>query len=164
MTPVHDPRFSAAAKREAVAEDVTREEYMKPLILMAIGGGILLVTFLFIGGPAGAAFGIGAIAMVLAIQVVVGFLALLIVSAVASTSVGTLPLALLRLAGAFTLIAGTAIILVPLGCFGPLLNLLVLGGVLMWLFDFEGAEAVGVIVLMIILSWGARYLVGALFA
>lgn len=163
MSPVADPRFTSQS-RAAYVEDVTKQEWMTPLIMTGVGFAIIALAFVFDFGLGGAAVGLVAVGMLLALRVILGIIALWLMCVIMSTGVGPLGLACVRLVGIFTLTTATGLLLSNLGCMGIIINAFIVGGLLMWMFDLDGTEATVTIILMMAVYIVAGIVLASVFA
>lgn len=89
MSPVADPRFTSRS-RAAHVEDVTKREYLTPLIMTGAGFVIIAGMFSLQLDPADAVFGLAGVGILLALRVVLGIVALWLMCAIMTTGVGPL--------------------------------------------------------------------------
>ncbi len=129
MSPVHDPRFSRARWEERLAEDreasrrSDRAEYVKPLVMLLVGGGVVMGRLLLSPGETAAATTALLYPVLLAIELAFGVAGLWVVAKLWLGGAGPLGLAILRLAGIYTAVDLLAVIIAPLFFVGWLIQL-----------------------------------------
>lgn len=170
MSPVADPRFSQSHRNAARAYDlaegdrVTRWEYYKPLIML--GGGLAIYAFIALlrglNDPNTSmveAFGsVGQAAAGIAISTVIAVPAIVIACKIFEFDAGPILLMLLRLAGIFSVMSVVGVVLMFGGIIGLAAHVLVMAGLVAWLFDVDLAEGLTVTVLAIITHVGISFL------
>ena len=166
MSPVDDPRFSGAHRTERIqkereeSERQTRLEYIKPLLMLALGAvGVMAISALQpsdgpddLSGPGLAAL----YPIILAFKLAFGVAGLYVASILWLGGAGPLGLGILRLAGIYALTDLLAIIVEPLMVVGWLLRLAVYVGLLAWLFDLAWGESV----LLAMITWALKFVAG----
>ncbi len=175
MSPIQDPRFSGSRWSETLekdrqaAERAGKLEYIKPLIMLVVGGGIVMTALAAadaeIGG-AGATAAAAAATMypiVLAIEVVFGIIGLLIASYLFLGGAGPLGLAVLRLAGIYAAVDCVAVIASPLMFLSWIIQGVLYIGLLAWLFELEFTDTLLLAVITFVLKIVAGFAVIAAF-
>jgi hypothetical protein len=162
MSPVHDPRFSEARRRQGTlldqeaGEQAARMEYVKPLVMLVVGGATVTAILLLAGSddpdaPSGAisalAYPIG-----LALELAFGVAGLWIAAKLWLGGAGPLGLAILRLAGIYAMTDLIGMVVAPLQMVGWLITLVLYVVMLAWLFDFEIVESAFVALITFLLK------------
>lgn len=150
MSPIQDPRFSKERWSETLQKDrqasarAAKMEYIKPLVMLVLGGGIVLAA---LGGSDTQMHGLsgstGATAypIVLAVGVVFGIIGLFIASYLFLGGAGPLGLAVLRLAGIYAATDCAALVLGPLAFVGLIIEGVLYVGLLTWLFELDFTDS-----------------------
>lgn len=177
MPPIQDPRFSKARWNETLQEQreaterTGRMEYIKPLVMLVIGGGVVMALLTFAGsgdpdelsGPAAALL----YPVRLVFALFFGVAGLWLAAKLWLGGVGPLGLAILRLAGIYAATDLIPIIAAPLQFLGWFVYLVCYVGLLAWLFDLEAIEsmmlALITFVLKILASFTILSLLGGVF-
>ncbi len=152
MAPVHDPRFSEAHRGKSLQLDreaggrADRLEYIKPLVLLVVGGAAVMAILLLReaddpDAPSGAVLAL-VYPIGLAIQLAFGVAGLWIAAKVWMGGAGPLSLAILRLAGIYAMTDLIGIVVAPLLMVGWLIKISLYVVMLAWLFDFEIIESI----------------------
>ncbi len=152
MSPVHDPRFSnRLAKRDKEREAAARAhrmEYIKPLVMLGLGAGIIMGMLHSQGGSE--------LAMVypirIAIQLVFGVAGLWVAAKLWLGGVGPLGLGILRLAGIYAITDLVALVAAPLMILGWFIHIILYVCLLAWLFDLEFSDSIIVAVITFLLK------------
>jgi hypothetical protein len=162
MSPVHDPRFSEARRSKSVlldqqaGERAARMEYIKPLVMLLVGGVTVVVILLSTGAddpnaPSGAiralAYPIG-----LALELAFGVAGLWVAAKLWLGGAGPLGLAILRLAGIYATTDLIGMVVAPLQMVGWIITLVLYVVMLAWLFDFEVLESAFVALITFLLK------------
>jgi hypothetical protein len=131
--------------REAGAR-AARREYIKPLVLLLVGGAVVMVVLGLRGAddpdaPAGAVLAL-VYPIGLAIQLVFGVAGLWIAANLWLGGAGPLGLAILRLAGVYAMTDLIGIVVAPLHLVGWIIKIAIYVAMLAWLFEFEIAESI----------------------
>jgi hypothetical protein len=134
MTSQYETRFTSSYKEHALelerqqGEQRARMEYILPLVMLAIGfifgAGWPALTALKADGP----------------------LALIITCRLFGTGAGHLWLGLFKLAGIFSLLLIAAALVAPLGCWGWIILIAIMAGMIAWQFELELVEGLAVAV------------------
>ena len=170
MAPVHDPRFSGT-RWEGVLES-TREEarrahrraYIIPLLMLAAGWLAAIAYPVIVGGDGvvDAVVATGMWLVILAISVVAGVLGLVITCKLFGDDAGNLWLALVRLAGIYAVVMVVGAALSGLGCYGLIVTLAIMAGLVAMLFEMEFKEGLVVAIVTWLVWVGASLGITAL--
>ncbi|MCH8211226.1 MAG: hypothetical protein IIB99_07610 [Planctomycetes bacterium] len=158
MSPIQDPRFSHAHKSQMRQQDrdagerAARMEYIKPTVMLLLGGGIVVGSVLS-SGSAGSAL---LYVLVLSVELIVGVAGLWAASAIWLGGMGPLGLGILRLAGIYAMTDMIALFLGELAFVGLLIQLVCYVAMLAWLFELDPAESI----LLAILTFGLKIVAG----
>ncbi len=166
MSPFVDPkrspdRWKAILDQER-AESVLagRMEYYKPLALLIICGGIVTGHLAYAGGDANAS-GLTLAALypvILGVKLLVGVIGLWIACSLWLGGVGTLGLAILRLAGIYATADLVTLIAEPLMLLSWLIRVTVYVCLIAWLFDLDVRESI----IVAIITWLLKVVTGAI--
>ena len=157
MSPVQDPRFSHAHKSQMLQQDrddserAARMEYIKPTVMLLLGGGIVMGSLLSSGGVGSALLYV----LVISIELIVGVAGLWAASAIWLGGMGPLGLGILRLAGIYAMTDMIALFLGELAFVGWLIQMVCYVAMLAWLFDLDPAESILLAILTFVLKIGA---------
>ncbi len=145
MPPIQDPRFSKARWNETLQEQreaterASRMEYIKPLLMLVIGGGVVMALSTFAGSGDPDEFSRPVAALLypvgLVFELFFGVAGLWLATKLWLGGVGPLGLAILRLAGIYAATELIAILAAPLQFLGWFVYLVCYVGLLAWLFD-----------------------------
>ena len=166
MSPIQDPRFSAAHKRETLQQDrdagerAARMEYIKPTVMLLLGGGIVMGSVLSSGGAGSALLYV----LVISIELIVGVAGLWAASAIWLGGMGPLGLGILRLAGIYAMTDMITLFLGELAFVGWLIRLVCYVGMLAWLFDLDPAESILLAILTFVLKIVAGITIAVILA
>jgi len=166
MSPIQDPRFSHAHKSQMRQQDrdagerAARMEYIKPTVMLLLGGGIVVGSVLS-SGSAGSAL---LYVLVISVELIVGVAGLWAASALWLGGMGPLGLGILRLAGIYAMTDMIALFLGELAFVGSLIQLVCYVAMLAWLFDLDPAESILLAILTFVLKIGAGFALGAILA
>lgn len=154
MSPIQDPRFSHAHKSQMRQQDrddserAARMEYIKPVVMLLLGGGIVVGSVLS-SGSAGSAL---LYVLVLSVELIVGVAGLWAASAIWLGGMGPLGLGILRLAGIYAMTDMIALFLGELAFVGLLIQLVCYVAMLAWLFELDPAESILLAILTFVLK------------
>lgn len=154
MSPIQDPRFSHAHKSQMRQQDrddserAARMEYIKPAVMLLLGGGIVLGYLLLSSGVGSALLYV----VILSIELIVGVAGLWAASAIWLGGMGPLGLGILRLAGIYAMTDMIALFLGELAFVGWLIQLVCYVAMLAWLFDLDPAESILLAILTFVLK------------
>ncbi len=172
MSPVHDPRFSETRRQENLQKDVeageqaARMEYIKPLVMLLVGGLVVMGLHLMttpedpdeVSGPVLAArYPIG-----LAIELAFGVVGLWVAATLWLGGAGPLGLAILRLAGIYAMTDLIGMIVAPLLMVGWLIKIALYVVMLAWLFEFDIKESIVVALITFLLKFFAGVVIFSL--
>lgn len=166
MSPIQDPRFSHAHKSQMRQQDrddsehAARMEYIKPAVMLLLGGGIVLSYLLSSSGVGGALLYV----VVLSIELIVGVAGLWAASAIWLGGMGPLGLGILRLAGIYAMTDMIALLLGELAFVGLLIQLVCYVAMLAWLFDLDPAESILLAILTFVLKIVAGIAIAVILA
>ena len=162
MSPVYDPRFSEARWEKTLQKDreasdqAARMEYIKPLVMLVLGGAVVMGVYLLRGPEDPDEFSGAARVLLypigLAIELVLGVAGLWLAAKLWLGGAGPLGLAILRLAGIYAMTDLIGIVVAPLLMVGWLIKIAVYVAMLAWLFDFEIAESIMVALITFVLK------------
>ncbi len=166
MAPYIDPKLPRSSWKDSLeiertqARQCVRMEYIKPLVMLLVGGGAMITYHCFSNrdpdftGPALA----GIYAGILLIQLVFGVTGLLIACKLWLGGAGRLGLGILRLLGIYAIAdlvrLGTDAI--GLGLVGWLIELAVYVSLLAWLFELEIRDSI----VLAVITWVLKLVVG----
>lgn len=152
MASQYETRFTSDYKAQSLELERKQSRqrawmaYIVPLVMLAIGftigAGWPALTALNEEGPHVAALVLAVYAVILSISVVVGLVALIITCKLFGSGAGQLWLGLVRLAGIFSLMLIAAAVVAPLLCWGWLILIALMAGLIAWQFEMEIAEGV----------------------
>ncbi len=154
MSPIQDPRFSHAHKSQMRQQDrddserAARMEYIKPAVMLLLGGGIV-VSYLLSSSGVGSAL---LYVLVITIELIVGVAGLWAASAIWLGGMGPLGLGILRLAGIYAMTDMITLFLGELAFVGSLIQLVCYVAMLAWLFDLDPAESILLAILTFVLK------------
>ncbi len=167
MSPIHDPRFSNTHKRETLQQDreagerAARMEYLKPTVMLLLGGGIVMGSLVSTGGAGPDEMsGIGnalLYVLVISIELIVGVAGLWAASALWLGGMGPLGLAILRLAGIYAMTDLIWLFLGELAFVGRLIRMVCYVAMLAWLFELDLGESIFLAILTFVLKIGAGF-------
>ncbi len=166
MSPIQDPRFSHAHKSQMRQQDrdaserAARMEYIKPTVMLLLGGGIVMGSALSSGGVGSALFYV----LVITIELIVGVAGLWAASAIWLGGMGPLGLGILRLAGIYAMTDMITLFLGELAFVGWLIRLVCYVAMLAWLFDLDPAESILLAILTFVLKIGAGIAIAVILA
>ena len=166
MSPIQDPRFSHAHKSQMRQQDrddserAARMEYIKPTVMLLLGGGIVMGSVLSSSGVVSALLYI----VVLSIELIVGVAGLWAASAIWLGGMGPLGLGILRLAGIYAMTDMIALFLGELAFVGSLIQLVCYVAMLAWLFDLDPAESILLAILTFVLKIVAGFAIAITLA
>jgi hypothetical protein len=163
MSPIYDPRFSKTRweqdlqKEREAGEHAARMEYIKPLVMLLVGGLIVMGLHLVttpddpdgVSGPVLAAM----YPVVLSIELAFGVAGLWVAATLWLGGAGPLGLGILRLAGIYAMTDLIAIIVAPLLMVGWLITISLYVVMLAWLFDFEVKDSIAVALITFLLKF-----------
>ncbi len=174
MTPIQDPRFSNIRKRETLQQDrdagerAARMEYIKPTVMLLLGGGMVMGSLLFSGGAGPDEMsGIGSALLYvlgISIELIVGVAGLWAASAIWLGGMGPLRLGILRLAGIYAMTDMIGLFLGELAFVGWLIQLVCYVAMLAWLFELDIGDSILVAFLTFVLKIGAGIAIGVILA
>ncbi len=154
MSPIQDPRFSHAHKSQMLQQDrdagerAARMEYIKPTVMLLLGGGIVMGSLLSSGGAGSALLYV----LFISIELIVGVAGLWAASAIWLGGMGPLGLGILRLAGIYAMTDMITLFLGELAFVGWLIRLVCYVAMLAWLFDLDPAESIFLAILTFVLK------------
>lgn len=166
MSPIQDPRFSHAHKSQMRQQDrddserAARMEYIKPAVMLLLGGGIVLGYLLWSSGVVSALFYV----LVITIELIVGVAGLWAASAIWLGGMGPLGLGILRLAGIYAMTDMITLFLGELAFVGWLIRLVCYVAMLAWLFDLDPAESILLAILTFVLKIAAGIALAVILA
>lgn len=166
MSPIQDPRFSHAHKSQMRQQDrdagerAARMEYIKPTVMLLLGGGIVVGSVLS-SGSAGSAL---LYVLVLSVELIVGVAGLWAASAIWLGGMGPLGLGILRLAGIYAMTDMIALFLGELAFVGLLIQLVCYVAMLAWLFELDPAESILLAILTFVLKIVAGFAIAITLA
>ncbi|MCH7849208.1 MAG: hypothetical protein IIB53_12690 [Planctomycetes bacterium] len=166
MSPIQDPRFSHAHKSQMRQQDrdagerAARMEYIKPTVMLLLGGGIVVGSVLS-SGSAGSAL---LYVLVLSVELIVGVAGLWAASAIWLGGMGPLGLGILRLAGIYAMTDMIALFLGELAFVGLLIQLVCYVAMLAWLFELDPAESILLAILTFVLKIVAGFAIAIVLA
>ena len=166
MSPIQDPRFSHAHKSQMRQQDrdagerAARMEYIKPTVMLLLGGGIVVGSVLS-SGSAGSAL---LYVLVLSVELIVGVAGLWAASAIWLGGMGPLGLGILRLAGIYAMTDMIALFLGELAFVGLLIQLVCYVAMLAWLFELDPAESILLAILTFVLKIVAGFAIAIILA
>ena len=166
MSPIQDPRFSNAHKSQMRQQDrdagerAARMEYIKPTVMLLLGGGIVVGSVLS-SGSAGSAL---LYVLVLSVELIVGVAGLWAASAIWLGGMGPLGLGILRLAGIYAMTDMIALFLGELAFVGLLIQLVCYVAMLAWLFELDPAESILLAILTFVLKIVAGFAIAIILA
>ena len=166
MSPIQDPRFSHAHKSQMLQQDrddserAARMEYVKPTVMLLLGGGIVVGYLLSSSGVGSALLYV----LVISIELIVGVAGLWAASAIWLGGMGPLGLGILRLAGIYAMTDMITLFLGELAFVGWLIRLVCYVAMLAWLFDLDPAESILLAILTFVLKIGAGIAIGVILA
>ncbi len=174
MSPIQDPRFSSIRKRETLQQDrdagerAARMEYIKPTVMLLLGGGMVMGSLLFSGGAGPDEMsGIGSALLYvlgISIELIVGVAGLWAASAIWLGGMGPLRLGILRLAGIYAMTDMIGLFLGELAFVGWLIQLVCYVAMLAWLFELDIGDSILVAFLTFVLKIGAGIAIGVILA
>ena len=166
MSPIQDPRFSSAHKSQMLQQDrdagarAARMEYIKPTVMLLLGGGIVVGSVLS-SGSAGSAL---LYVLVISVELIVGVAGLWAASAIWLGGMGPLGLGILRLAGIYAMTDMIALFLGELAFVGLLIQLVCYVAMLAWLFELDPAESILLAILTFVLKIVAGFAIAIILA
>ncbi|MEE9131488.1 MAG: hypothetical protein V3T84_15835 [Phycisphaerales bacterium] len=166
MSPIQDRRFSKVHKRETLQQDrdagerAARMEYIKPTVMLLLGGGIVVGYLLSSDGVGSALLYV----LVMSVELIVGVAGLWAASAIWLGGMGPLGLGILRLAGIYAMTDMITLFLGELAFVGWLIRLVCYVAMLAWLFDLDPADSIFLAILTFVLKIGAGFTLGAILA
>ena len=166
MSPIQDPRFSHAHKSQMRQQDrdagerAARMEYIKPTVMLLLGGGIVVGSVLS-SGSAGSAL---LYVLVISVELIVGVAGLWAASAIWLGGMGPLGLGILRLAGIYAMTDMIALFLGELAFVGLLIQLVCYVAMLAWLFELDPAESILLAILTFVLKIVAGFAIAIVLA
>ena len=166
MSPIQDPRFSHAHKSQMRQQDrdagerAARMEYIKPTVMLLLGGGIVVGSVLS-SGSAGSAL---LYVLVISVELIVGVAGLWAASAIWLGGMGPLGLGILRLAGIYAMTDMIALFLGELAFVGLLIQLVCYVAMLAWLFELDPAESILLAILTFVLKIVAGFAIAITLA
>ncbi len=166
MSPIQDPRFSHAHKSQMRQQDrdagerAARMEYIKPTVMLLLGGGIVMGYLLLSSGVVSALFYLP----VITIELIVGVAGLWAASAIWLGGMGPLGLGILRLAGIYAMTDMITLFLGELAFVGWLIRLVCYVAMLAWLFDLDPAESILLAILTFVLKIVAGIAIAVILA
>ena len=173
MSPIQDPRFSSERKRETLQQDreagdrAARMEYIKPTVMLLLGGGIVVGSLLFSGSTdPDEISGIGGAllyVLILSIELIVGVAGLWAAAAIWLGGMGPLGLGILRLAGIYAMTDMIGLFLGELAFVGILIKIVCYVAMLAWLFDLDHTDSFLLALLTFALKIGAGITLAAIF-
>jgi hypothetical protein len=174
MSPIQDPRFSHAHKSQMLQQDrdagegAARMEYIKPTLMLLLGGGIV-IGFRLLSGGTGPDEMSGVVSallyvLVISIELIVGVAGLWAASAIWLGGVGPLGLGILRLAGVYAMTDMITLFLGELAFVGWLIRLVCYVAMLAWLFDLDPAESILLAILTFVLKIVAGITIAVILA
>jgi hypothetical protein len=172
MSPVHDPRFSKIRweedlqKEREAGEQAARMEYIKPLVMLFVGGlvvmGLSLITTPEDPDGLSGAMLAATYPIILSVELAFGVLGLWVASVLWLGGAGPLGLGILRLAGIYAMTDLIGIIVAPLLMVGWLITISLYVVMLAWLFDFDIKESIAVALITFLLKFFAGVMVFSL--
>ena len=166
MSPIQDPRVSHAHKSQMRQQDrdagerAARMEYIKPTVMLLLGGGIVVGSVLS-SGSAGSAL---LYVLVISVELIVGVAGLWAASAIWLGGMGPLGLGILRLAGIYAMTDMIALFLGELAFVGLLIQLVCYVAMLAWLFELDPAESILLAILTFVLKIVAGFAIAIILA
>ncbi len=166
MSPIQDPRFSAAHKRDTLQQDrdagerAAQMEYIKPTVMLLLGGGIVVGSLLLSSGVGSALLYV----LVISVELIFGVAGLWAASAIWLGGMGSLGLGILRLAGIYAMTDMIALLLDELAFVGLLIQLVCYVAMLAWLFDLDPAESIFLAILTFVLKIVAGFAIAVVLA
>lgn len=166
MSPIQDPRFSHAHKSQMRQQDrdagerAARMEYIKPTVMLLLGGGIVVGSVLSSGSVGSALLYV----LVLSVELIVGVAGLWAASAIWLGGMGPLGLGILRLAGIYAMTDMIALFLGELAFVGLLIQLVCYVAMLAWLFELDPAESILLAILTFVLKIVAGFAIAITLA
>ena len=166
MSPIQDPRFSSAHKSQMRQQDrdagerAARMEYIKPTVMLLLGGGIVVGSVLSSGSVGSALLYV----LVLSVELIVGVAGLWAASAIWLGGMGPLGLGILRLAGIYAMTDMIALFLGELAFVGLLIQLVCYVAMLAWLFELDPAESILLAILTFVLKIVAGFAIAIILA
>lgn len=166
MSPIQDPRFSHAHKSQMRQQDrdagerAARMEYIKPTVMLLLGGGIVVGSVLSSGSVGSALLYV----LVLSVELIVGVAGLWAASAIWLGGMGPLGLGILRLAGIYAMTDMIALFLGELAFVGLLIQLVCYVAMLAWLFELDPAESILLAILTFVLKIVAGFAIAIILA
>lgn len=166
MSPIQDPRFSSAHKSQMRQQDrdagerAARMEYIKPTVMLLLGGGIVVGSVLSSGSVGSALLYV----LVLSVELIVGVAGLWAASAIWLGGMGPLGLGILRLAGIYAMTDMIALFLGELAFVGLLIQLVCYVAMLAWLFELDPAESILLAILTFVLKIVAGFAIAITLA
>ena len=174
MSPIQDPRFSSVHKRETLQQDrdagerAARMEYIKPTVMLLLGGGGVMGYLLSSGGVGPFEMsGVGSAllyVLVISIELIVGVAGLWAACALWLGGMGPLGLGILRLAGIYAMTDLIGALLGELAFVGWLIRLVCYVAMLAWLFELDLGDSILLAILTFVLKIGAGLALGAILA
>ncbi len=174
MSPIQDPRFSSARKSQTLQQDrdagerAARMEYVKPTVMLLLGGGIVMGYLLSSSGVGPDEMsGVGnalLYVLVISIELIVGVAGLWAASAIWLGGMGPLGLGILRLAGIYAMTDLIGLFLGELAFVGWLIQMVCYVAMLAWLFELDLGESIFLAILTFVLKIGAGFALGAILA
>lgn len=174
MSPVPDPRFPDTRWAKILQEDseaaerAGRMDYVKPLVMLIVGGGAVMTMRLFFAGEGadGASGPVTALLypVFLALALVFGVAGLWVAAKLWMGGAGPLGLAVLRLAGIYAMTDLIAMCTAPLMWVGWLLQLVCYVAMLAWLFELDAGESIAVALITFLLKGVAAVVFAYLIA
>lgn len=154
--PIEDPSFAARrreveAKEAAAAERGGRMEYVKPLVMLVVGAGVVMGITAVNNGTeeVGGALLAALYPVGLAIELVFGVVGLIIACRLWIGGAGPVGLAILRLAGIYAVTDVVAILSEGLMFLSWLIQAVVYVCLLAWLFELEVSESI----ILALITW-----------
>ena len=166
MSPIPDPRFSKTRRAETLRKEreagdlAARMEYIKPLVMLVIGGTAVMGVRFFSAG-AGAAL---LYPVALSIELVFGVAGLWLAAKLWLGGAGPLALAILRLAGIYAATDLIASLVSPWMFLGWAIHIACYLGLLTWLFELDLADSIMLAVITFLLKVLGAFTIGFLLA
>jgi hypothetical protein len=174
MAPIPDPRFSDAHRAKSLqldreaGERAARLEYIKPLVMLVVGGVLVMAVLLLreADDPDAPSRALLALAypIGLAIQLAFGVAGLWIAAKLWLGGAGPLGLAILRLAGIYAMTDLIGTVVAPLLALGWFIKITLYVVMLAWLFDFEIIESIIVALITFAIKFITAITVASLIA
>lgn len=174
MSSQYDTRFTSASKAQALelerkhGDQAARTAYVQPLVMTAVGfalgAGWPAVAALGEGGILEALFILVVYAVMLSISVVVGLIGLVVTCRLFGTGARSLWLGLVKLAGVFSTLLIAAALVGPLGCFGFIILIALMAGLIAWQFELELVEGLATAVVCWLVFLGMNVVIAIILA